>query len=650
MTFPLRFLICNGFMALLLGAFLLLKKLFRRHMTIHTQYALWWVFLFALALPFLPSRLIFPEWLLSWTGEGLLDGSVRVLSGAAASKARESAQALGITDYALAEAPAVNRGFFLALWGIWGAGMTAAAGYLFRSVRQIRRLRRNAFLITADTEPELYALYASCLGELGIRRKIRLYASCTLESPVSYGIFLPRILVPQDLDIQLSREEIRFIFLHELQHYRHRDALLNSLACLLQILYWFNPLIWYAFSLLRRDREIACDRAVLRAAGQEQRANYGYTLVKYAQKLGNGTFLSPLSGMSAEGKALKNRLSEIVDYRPDSLVRKIKSAGLFLLAAALVYAASPILGVRASDASASLSGLAWEEAGLSELFDGRTGSFVLYDTANNKYAVYNPSLGTKRVSPDSTYKIYSALFALESGVLAADDSTLAWDGTSQPYAAWERDQTLKSAMENSVNWYFQELDARMGLSALTDAFSEISYGNADLSGGISQYWAESSLKISPLEQTQLLAQLLDNAWDCAPKNIQAVKDALYLGEFLGGSLYGKTGTGSTAGQNTNGWFVGFLEKDGNTWTFAANLQAGGSDTAQAAATDDAARRGTSDDAARTGSSSASAARTGGSSDNARISGFAAAQIALEALEIYNSSAQVCAHAAQTVRT
>lgn len=89
MTFPLRFLICNGFMALLLGAFL-------------------------------PSRLIFPEWLLSWTGEGLLDGSVRVLSGAAASKARESAQALGITDYALAEAPAVNRGFFLALWGIWG--------------------------------------------------------------------------------------------------------------------------------------------------------------------------------------------------------------------------------------------------------------------------------------------------------------------------------------------------------------------------------------------------------------------------------------------------------------------------------------------------------------------------------------------------
>ena len=307
MTFPLRFLICNGFMALLLGAFL-------------------------------PSQLIFPEWLLSWTGEGLLDGSVRVLSGAAASKARESAQALGITDYALAEAPAVNRGFFLALWGIWGADMTAAAGYLFRSVRQIRRLRRNAFLITADTEPELYALYASCLGKLGIRRKIRLYASCTLESPVSYGIFLPRILVPQDL---------------------------------------VRP-----FPFFSRDREIACDRAVLRAAGQEQRANYGYTLVKYAQKLGNGTFLSPLSGMSAEGKALKNRLSEIVDYRPDSLARKIKSAGLFLLAAALVYAASPILGVRASDASASLSGLAWEEAGLSGETrpKGRKFPFALYTT------------------------------------------------------------------------------------------------------------------------------------------------------------------------------------------------------------------------------------------------------------------------------
>ena len=86
--------------------------------------------------------------------------------------------------------------------------------------------------------------------------------------------------------------------------------------------------------------------------------------------------------MSAEGKALKNRLSEIVDYRPDSLARKIKSAGLFLLAAALVYAASPILGVRASDASASLSGLAWEEAGLSGETrpKGRKFPFALYTT------------------------------------------------------------------------------------------------------------------------------------------------------------------------------------------------------------------------------------------------------------------------------
>jgi beta-lactamase regulating signal transducer with metallopeptidase domain len=56
-----------------------------------------------------------------------------------------------------------------------------------------------------------------------------------------------------------STEELRFVFLHELAHVRRRDILMSWLMALLQVVHWFNPLVWFAFSRWRADRELACD-------------------------------------------------------------------------------------------------------------------------------------------------------------------------------------------------------------------------------------------------------------------------------------------------------------------------------------------------------------------------------------------------------
>src|SRR5699024_5347460 len=183
-------------------------------------------------------------------------------------------------------------------------------------------------------------------------------------------------------------------------------------------------------------------------------------------------------------------------------------------------------------------------------------------------------MSTKRVSPDSTFKIYSGLFGLEEGLISPDSSARSWDGTEYFFDSWNQDQTLATAMQNSVNWYFQELDAQMGYSTLSSYYSRISYGNCDLSGGIGSYWAESSLKISPVEQTELLADLLQNRWGFRTENIQAVRDAMFIADTPAGKLYGKTGTGSDGNRNINGWFIGFLETETNVFCFAANIQDG----------------------------------------------------------------------------
>lgn len=126
-------------------------------------------------------------------------------------------------------------------------------------------------------------------------------------------------------------------------------------------------------------------------------------------------------------------------------------------------------------------------------------------------------------------------------------------------------------MRESVNWYFQGLDQEMGYSKLYACYCQISYGNCDLTAGIDDYWAESSLKISPAEQAVLLSGLLQNKWGFDSRNIQAVKDAMFIADTSVGKLYGKTGTGLSDGVYVNGWFVGFIENRGHTWCFAANI-------------------------------------------------------------------------------
>ena len=327
---------------------------------------------------------------------------------------------------------------------------------------------------------------------------------------------------------------------------------------------------------MRRDCEIACDHAVIRTAGREQAASYGHMLIRYAGSLRDHAFLSPLSSLGGDKSAALRRIKEIAEYRPDTRSRKCRSIVILFLTALLLLAASPFLSVYAfPDSTFDLSDLSakqLEQIDLSACFAETQGSFVLYDVTKDTWQIYNEKLSTCRVSPDSTFKIYSGLFALEEGLITPESSGREWNGTAYPFESWNQDQTLATAMRNSVNWYFQDLDQQMGTSALYSYYRQVSYGNCDLSSGTDHYWAEASLKISPAEQVLLLSGLLQNRWGFDEENIQAVKNALFIADTPLGKLYGKTGTGLENGKNVNGWFVGFLENEGHVRCFATNIR------------------------------------------------------------------------------
>jgi beta-lactamase class D len=208
---------------------------------------------------------------------------------------------------------------------------------------------------------------------------------------------------------------------------------------------------------------------------------------------------------------------------------------------------------------------------LEEYFQGFTGAFVLLDFNNHRMIRYNPLRCDERFIPASTFKILNSLIALESGVIPDENTTIHWDGTKYAIAAWNQDHTLKTAIQNSVVWYYQELARRVGNEQMQHYVDLANYGNKDISGKIDSFWLDGGLRISADEQVAFLQRLYQNDLPFSARTIKIVKEILLLEKNDNYQLSGKSGS---AQRNTlhTGWFVGYLETNGNVYYFATNIE------------------------------------------------------------------------------
>ena len=592
--FMIRFLICNLFICALVGILLAARHLLRNILSGRMQYHLWFLLLGLLTVPFLPFRLTgFPMLLarlLAFCNPALPDTGNIVNQGDVTTPAGDSGW---LNDFTLSisnQTPSIAGTILL---GIWLAGILVMVVLTARSSLRLQNIRQSALPLQ---NPAIRRLYRHCLKELHIRKEIPIYSTAFLQSPVIIGFLRPHIYLPIHIISDYSKidtdkfcqascgsspsgmnglHQIRYMLLHELQHYRHKDALAGYLMTLTGILYWFNPMVWIALKEMRNDREIACDTSVLNMLEPDSYEDYGMTLIHFAEKLSRPAF--PFAaGLSGNMSQMKRRILNIAAYETPTAQKRLTGMTAFLMVTVLLTSLAPLLSANA----AKDDYYGWDTShkntniiDLSSCFQGYEGSFVLYDMAQDTWNIYDMDRAALRVSPDSTYKIYDALIGLEAGVITPENSTMEWNRELYPFQEWNADQTLQSAMSASVNWYFQEIDKQLGTSAIDRYIREIRYGNENTKGGLSSYWMESSLKISPIEQVELLRKLYENNLGFGIQNVNAVKDSILLSSSEAGNLYGKTGTGCIDGKDVNGWFVGYVEAPDNTWFFAANIAA-----------------------------------------------------------------------------
>ena len=147
-----------------------------------------------------------------------------------------------------------------------------------------------------------------------------------ISSPFVFGIINPKIYIPSDIEAN----NLEYVFAHEKAHIKRRDNIWKILGFIVLTINWFNPLVWLAYVIFSRDIEIACDEKVIKEHGEEFKKPYLHALIMCSCKTKNNFVISTAFGKSS----LKNRISNILDYKKPRVVVMIMGIVLCIVTAA----------------------------------------------------------------------------------------------------------------------------------------------------------------------------------------------------------------------------------------------------------------------------------------------------------------------------
>ena len=266
--------------AAITAGILLFRFIFKNRISSKLQYLMWWLLILRLLMPVTPDiglHFNLQDMLLKQAHQAELPTPAPVLDVAPASApiAQSSYESVAPavqpdTDVAPSQHvnPAKSTDWYSIVFVVWLLGAIGFLGWLiFVKLRYYESLQH----LMASGPREVYELYDRCCKELGVK-PLPLWIVDKSMSPGRAFFGEPVLLVPLSLCGDESR--LRFALLHELTHKKRGDHYMTLLLNILRAVYWFDPVVHFAFSELRSDMESACDSDVLAYIGHEQKRGY----------------------------------------------------------------------------------------------------------------------------------------------------------------------------------------------------------------------------------------------------------------------------------------------------------------------------------------------------------------------------------------
>ncbi|MGC7790240.1 beta-lactam sensor/signal transducer BlaR1 [Staphylococcus epidermidis] len=403
------------------------------------------------------------------------------------------------------------------------------------------------------------------------KRNIVIRKAESIHSPITfwYGKYI--ILIPSLYFKSINDKKLKYIILHEYAHAKNRDTLHLIIFHIFSIAMSYNPLIQIVKRKMIHDNEVEADRFVLNNINKNEFKSYAEAIMDSVLK--TSFFNKNILSHSFNGKKslLKRRL---INIKEGNLKKQSKLILIFICIFTffiMIIQSQFLMGQSLTDYNYKKPLQSdYQILDESKNFGSNSGSFVMYSMKKDKYYIYNEKESRKRYSPDSTYKIYLALFGLDRHIISDKNSRMSWNHNHYPFDSWNKDQDLNTAIQNSVNWYFERISNQLSKNYTSDQLKQLNYGNKNL-GSYKAYWLEDSLKISNLEQVIVLKNMIEQNNHFSKNEKKQLSSSLLIRKNENYELYGKTGTGIVNGKYNNGWFVGYVITNHDKYYFSTHL-------------------------------------------------------------------------------
>ena len=150
-----------------------------------------------------------------------------------------------------------------------------------------------------------------------------IFLSDKVDSPAVYGIFRPKIIIPESY----KEMELEYIIRHEKTHIRRLDNLWRIVGVLTACIHWFNPLSWVFLKAFLTDLELACDEMAVSGYDIDKRKEYARTLLKCSQS-------KSLLVSAFGGAKVRTRIENVLSYKK---MTAFSAIGFTLLVLVIIF-------------------------------------------------------------------------------------------------------------------------------------------------------------------------------------------------------------------------------------------------------------------------------------------------------------------------
>ena len=324
--------------SILVGLILCIKVLFRNKLTPRWQYMLWIILILRLVLPWSPDSSYSIYSVLTYKNN---DAFISSQNPVASILTKERMQELKNIDntkdltkedtYTSSSTQTTQTNktqtynnekqdektvpFYTIFIYIWLTGVILLSFATFIMNRRLLLYIRKQPVITDE---KIIQIFEKCKHSMSIQRNIPLFVSGKVSSPTVFGFIRPKLLLSTVHMEILDEQQLRYIFYHELAHIKRRDVGVNWLMHGLLILNWFNPILWYAYSCMREDQELACDALALTCIDSEEKIAYGHTIISLLEHYSSYYQVPSMANFSKNKRALKRRILMIKKFQKKS--------------------------------------------------------------------------------------------------------------------------------------------------------------------------------------------------------------------------------------------------------------------------------------------------------------------------------------------